>query len=181
MGVDECGLLSTLARLRDDMVQDDYRARNLGWLKAMSSTSGIYQEDKDDPDSFLNDLEASLPAGRKQLTPPLNRFADFSEIDPFLIAAASERSPDLNPLQQSDLAPLISRLTRQDCDEFLLKIITAAQGAIKASQTGQHAGRRARTKSPDLRRIRCGGRVCSADCQPSFRGGRNRSVQRREL
>jgi hypothetical protein len=32
--VDERGLLSTLGRLRDDMLQDDYRALYLAWLKA---------------------------------------------------------------------------------------------------------------------------------------------------
>ncbi|HEX9386299.1 MAG TPA: hypothetical protein VF918_08265 [Anaerolineales bacterium] len=130
--IEERGLLSTLARLRDDFVQGDYRALYLAWLKAMSLESDNYDEDEDDPENFFNDPEPPLPAGLKQLTPPLHSFASFFEIDPFLIAAASERSPSLSSAQQADFAPLISRLTRQECDEFLLKIVSGEAGAIMA-------------------------------------------------
>jgi hypothetical protein len=128
--MEERGLLSTLARLRDDILQGDYRALYLAWLKAMSLESDDYDEDEDDPENFFNDPEPSLPAGLKRLTPQLKAFADFFEIDPFLISAASEHSLDLAPLQQTDFVPLISRLTRQECDEFLLKIVNAELGAI---------------------------------------------------
>jgi len=130
--MEERGLLSTLGRLRDDILQGDYRALYLAWLKTMSQESDDYDEDEDDPDNFFNDPEPPLPAGLKKLTPPLKAFADFFEIDPFLISAASEQSPDLTPLQQADFAPLISRLTRQECDEFLLKIVNTEPGAVTA-------------------------------------------------
>ena len=71
-----------------------------------------------------------MPAGLNQLTPPLKTFADFFEIDPFLVSAASERSPGLTPLRQADFTPLISRLTRQECDEFLLKILNEESGTV---------------------------------------------------
>ena len=128
--IDERGLLSTLARLRDDILQGDYRTLYLAWLKAMTLESGGYDEDEADSDNFFNDPEPALPAGLKQLTPPLNAFMDFFEIDPFLVAAAAELSPSLSPGKQADFAPLISRLTRQECDEFLLKIINAEPGAV---------------------------------------------------
>jgi hypothetical protein len=130
--IEERGLLSTLARLRDDIIQGDYRALYLAWLNAMSQESGEYEEDKADPENFFNDPEPSLPAGLKQLTPPLKAFMDFFDIDPFLVSAAAERSPSLSPAQQADFAPLISRLTRQECDEFLLKIVNAEPGAAAA-------------------------------------------------
>ena len=95
--IDERGLLSTLGRLRDDIMQGDYRALYLAWLKAMRLEATYDDEDEDDPDSLLNDHEPPLPAGLKHLTPPLKRFASFFEVDPFLISAASEQSPDLNP------------------------------------------------------------------------------------
>lgn len=38
--MDERGLLSTLGRLRDDLLQGDYRALYLAWLKSMSLESG---------------------------------------------------------------------------------------------------------------------------------------------
>ena len=86
--------------------------------------------DEDEPDNFFNDPEPALPAGLKQLTTPLNAFMDFFEIDPFLVAAAAKLSPNLSPAQQTDLTLLISRLTCQECDEFLLKIVNAEPGAV---------------------------------------------------
>ena len=130
--MEERGLLSTLTRLRDDILQGDHRALYLAWLKAITLESGYYDEDEEDPDNFFNDPEPRLPAGLKQLTPPLKPFADFFEIDPFLISAASEQSPDLTPIQQADFTSLISSLTRQECDEFLLKILNGEPGAVAA-------------------------------------------------
>ena len=128
--IEERGLLSTLARLRDDIIQSDYCALYIVWLKAMSERSEYY--DEDDPENFFNDPEPPLPAGLKKLTPPLEVLIDFLEIDPFLVAAAAERSPNLLPLKGQDFAPLISRLTRQECDDFLLKIVHAEPGAVAA-------------------------------------------------
>ena len=128
--IDERGLLSTLAHLRDDIIQGDYRILYLAWLKAMTLESGGYDEDEADPDNFFNDPEPALPAGLKQLTPPLNAFMDFFEIDPFLVAAAAELSLSLSSTQQADFAPMISRLTRQECDEFLFKIVNSEPGAV---------------------------------------------------
>jgi len=130
--IEEHGLLSTLARLRDDIIQGDFRALYLAWLKAMSQESGEYEEDEEDPENFFNDPEPSLPAGLKQLTPPLKALIDFFEIDPFLVSAAAEHSPSLSPAQEADFASLISRLTRRECDEFLLKIVNAEPGAVAA-------------------------------------------------
>jgi len=75
--IEERGLLSTLGRLRDDILQGDYRALYLAWLKTMSLESDDYDEDEDDPDNFFNDPEPPLPAGLKKLTPPLKALADF--------------------------------------------------------------------------------------------------------
>ena len=80
-----------------------------------------------------------MPAGLKQFTPPLKRFASFFEIDPFLISAASEPSPDLDPEQDVDFSALIARLTRQECDEFLLKIVNAEPGAVTALRKKLHS------------------------------------------
>ncbi len=53
-------------------------------------------------------------------------------INPFLVAAAAELSPNLSPAQQADFSLLISRLTRPECDEFLLKIVNGEPGAVAA-------------------------------------------------
>ena len=137
--IDERGLLSTLGRLRDDVMQGDYRALYLAWLKAMKMNAAYYDEDEEDPDSLLNDREPPLPAGLNQLTPPLKRFAGFFEIDPFLISAASQASPNPVPQQNVDFSSLIARLTRHECDEFLLKIINAEPGVVAALRKKLHS------------------------------------------
>lgn len=128
--IEERGLLSTLSRLQDDIIQGDYRALYLAWLNAMSQESGEYEEDKEDPENFFNDPEPPLPAGLKQLTPPLKALINFFEIDPFLVSAAAERSPNLSPNQKAVFASLISHLTRPECEEFLLKIVNGEPGAV---------------------------------------------------
>ncbi len=130
--MEERGLLSTLGRLRDDLLQGDYRALYLAWLKTMSLESGDYDEDEDDPENFFSDSEPPVPAGLKRLTPSLQALVDFFEIDPFLVSAAAELSPSLSPAQLADFSPLISRLTRPECDEFLLKIVNGEPGIVAA-------------------------------------------------
>jgi hypothetical protein len=130
--IEERGLLSTLGRLRDDLLQNDYRALYLAWLKTMLLESGYYDEDEDDPENFFSNPEPPVPAGLKQLTPSLQALLDFFEIDPFLVSAAAELSPNLSSVQQADFSPLISRLTRPECDEFLLKIVNGEPGAVVA-------------------------------------------------
>ena len=95
--MDTRGVLSTLSRLRDDILQGDFRALYLAWLKAMSMESDDNEEDEDDPESLSSDPEPPLPAGLRQLTPPLKELIDFFEIDDHLVAAAAQRSPDLSP------------------------------------------------------------------------------------
>jgi len=130
--MDTRGVLSTLSRLRDDILQGDFRTLYLAWLKAMSMESEGSEEDEDDPESLSGDPEPPLPAGLKQLTPALKELIDFFEIDNHLVAAAVQRSPDLSPALDSDYAHLISRLSRPECDGFLLKFANNEPGAAVA-------------------------------------------------
>jgi len=130
--MDTRGVLSTLSRLRDDILQGDFRALYLAWLKAMSMESDDNEEDEDDPESLSSDPEPPLPAGLRQLTPPLKELIDFFEIDDHLVAAAAQRSPDLSPASQVDYARLIRRLSRPECDDFLLKFANNENGTTAA-------------------------------------------------
>ncbi|HSG45788.1 MAG TPA: hypothetical protein VLA72_21810, partial [Anaerolineales bacterium] len=117
--------------MRDDIIQGDYRALYLFWLHIMDVESREYtEEDKVNPDGLFYDPEPPLPVGLKQQSPSLRALIDFFGIDPFLVSAAAERSPGLSPSNQPDFAPLIARLTRQECDEFLLKIVNTEPGAV---------------------------------------------------
>lgn len=127
------GVLSTLARLRDDIIQGDYRALYLAWLKVMELESGEYEdEDDDDPDAFVADREPPLPAGLGQLTAPLKRFVEFFDVDPHLVQAAAAASTESQPASQKDFRPLIARLSRAECDDFILKLVNGEAGALAA-------------------------------------------------
>ena len=122
--------LSTLARLRDDIIQGDHRMLYIAWLNAMTEQADWYEED--DPDNFYNDPEPPVPVGLNELSLPLRTFMDAFEIDPFLVAAAAERSPRLVPLKKTAFDSAISKLSRQEANEFLLKIANAESGAVAA-------------------------------------------------
>ena len=128
----EQGYLSTLSRLRDDIIQGDYRVLYIAWLNAMAETSDWYEEDEDDLDNFYKDPEPPVPAGLNELSLPLRTFVDAFEIDPFLVSAAAERSPSLLPLRKTAFDLAISKLSRSEADEFLIKIANAEPGAAAA-------------------------------------------------
>lgn len=126
--------LSTLSRLRDDIIQGDHRALYIAWLNAMVAASWWYEEDENDPENFYNDPEPPVPAGLNELSLPLRTFMDAFEVDPFLVAAAAERSPRLVPLKKTAFDSAISKLSRQEANEFLLKIANGEAGAVVALQ-----------------------------------------------
>ncbi len=131
---EEQGHLSTLSRLRDDIIQGDYRVLYIAWLNAMAERSYWYEEDEDDPENFYKDIEPPIPAGLKELRLPLRTFVDAFEVDPFLISAAAERSPSLLPLRKTAFDSAINNLSRQEANDFLIKIANAEPGAVAALQ-----------------------------------------------
>jgi len=131
---EEQGHLSTLSRLRDDIIQGDYRVLYIAWHNAMAERSYWYEEDEDDPENFYKDIEPPIPAGLKELRLPLRTFVDAFEVDPFLISAAAERSPSLLPLRKIAFDSAINNLSRQEANDFLIKIANAEPGAVAALQ-----------------------------------------------
>jgi hypothetical protein len=119
--------LSHFVRLRTDLLEGDYRLLYLAWLKAMTSPGdryvdiGLYDEDED-PDSAALVREPPVPPGLKQLSSSLQSFVWVFEIDPFLVQAAAEASPDLKPAEMVDYRQLIERLPRAECDHFLARL-----------------------------------------------------------
>jgi len=124
--------LSTLSRLRDDIIQGDHRVLYIAWLNAMAEQADWYEEDEDDPDNFYLDPEPPVPAGLNELSLPLRVFMDAFKVDPFLVSAAAERSPSLLPLRKTAFDSAISQLSRQEADDFLLNIANAEPGAVAA-------------------------------------------------
>lgn len=104
--------LSSLVRLRDDLMQDDYRVLYLAWLKYSSDCTCQIDE---------TTLEPPVPAGLNELTPALNDFIEICEINPYLVKSAalqSEKQP-----AAIDLSIAINDLSRNECDDYLIKVL----------------------------------------------------------
>jgi len=123
--------LSHFIRLRADLLEGDYRLLYLAWLKAMTFY-GVLDDDEvyedDNPDSPAYDHEPPVPPGLKKLSPALQNFVQIFEIDPFLVQAAAEASPDLKKALTVDYRELIGRLPRAECDDFLTRLAEGDSG-----------------------------------------------------
>ncbi len=130
--------LSHFIRLRADILEGDYRLLYLAWLKAMtldSSSSWFPDDDEyedDDPDYPADDREPPIPPGLKKLSPALQNFVQIFEIDPFLVQAAAEASPDLKEALAVDYANLVSRLSRPECEDYLARLAEGEAGVALA-------------------------------------------------
>ena len=122
--------LSQFIRLRDDILEGDYRLLYLAWLKAMPSYGVPDAEEyaDDDPDHPAYDLEPPLPPGLKKLSPALQSFVRVFEINPFLVQAAAEASPDPKQALAVDYRDLASRLPRAEADDFLARLAGGDSG-----------------------------------------------------
>jgi hypothetical protein len=127
--------LSHFIRLRADLLEGDYRLLYLAWLKAMVFDNPYdddedfddeeYDDEEDTSESQADDLEPPVPPGLKKLSPALQNFVQVFEIDPFLIQAVAEASPDPKKALAIDYRDLVARLPRAECDDFLVRL---AQG-----------------------------------------------------
>lgn len=122
--------LSHFIRLRADLLEGDYRLLYLAWLKAMTMDGDPYADEEydDEPDIAAYDREPPVPPGLKKLSPPLQNFVQIFEIDPFLVQAAAESSPDLKKALAVDYRELISRLPRAECDDILVRLAEGDPG-----------------------------------------------------
>lgn len=147
--------LSHFIRLRADLLEGDYRLLYLAWLKAMTFYGEPYDDEgyeDDDTDIADDDREPPVPSGLKKLSPSLQNFVQVFEIDPFLVQAAAEASPDLKKALAVDYRELIGRLPRAECDDFLARLaegdpgvglaLRKRLGAFLHQEHPQPAGRR---------------------------------------
>lgn len=105
------GWLPAMLSLRDDILQGDYRMLYLAWLGAMEF------------EDLLNSVpEPPVPPGLKNLSPALRSFIDFFEIDGMLVRVAAEASGQRQAESQDWLQQAISRLSKEECDAFLLRL-----------------------------------------------------------
>jgi hypothetical protein len=147
--------LSHFIRSRADLLEGDFRLLYLAWLKAMAMYGDPYDDEDnedDEPDFAAYDREPPVPPGLKKLSPPLQNFVQVFEIDPFLVQAAAEASPDLKKALSVDYRELIKHLSRAECDDFLVRLaegdpgaglaLRKRLGAFQPQERPQPAGRR---------------------------------------
>jgi len=113
------GWLDRLAPLRVDLLNGDYRALYLVWLKVL-----------DFEDVLETVPEPPVPPGLGRLTPALESLIDFFEIDESMVRAAAQASAAADTPSDAWLRQAIARLGREECDAFLLRL---AQGEPNVS------------------------------------------------
>jgi len=113
---DGSGWMASLTPLRSDLLDGDWRCLYLAWLAAIET------------ESLPNDAtEPPVPAGLRNLSAPLQAFADFIGIDTELIEVAAERSGPRAATEPSTdaLKKWVRSLAVAKKEELLLRI---AQG-----------------------------------------------------
>lgn len=122
--------LSDFLPLRAALLEGDYRLLYLAWLKEMTFFGEPVEDEGED--SRAHDVEPPVPPGLKTMTPPLENFIRAFDIDPYLVQAAAEGSPDLQPKPMVDYREVVSRLPRPECDDFLARIAGGDAAAAMA-------------------------------------------------
>lgn len=104
--------LPSLVRLRDSILNEDYRVLYLAWLKYNSDCA--YH-------SYMQIKEPILPNGLNELTPALNDFIEIFDVNKELVESAAQMSKKFS--LSGDLSQEIKKLSREDCDYFLTQVL----------------------------------------------------------
>lgn len=122
--------LSGFIRLRDDLIEGDYRLLYLAWLKAMTFSEGLV--DDYGSEIFYPEDEPPVPAGLKKLSPSLKHFVNVFDLDPFLVQAAAEKSKSQASPTPMNYSKLVIRLPREESNAFLAALAEGKPGVAPA-------------------------------------------------
>lgn len=111
------GTLDGVAGLYSDIMQGDYRAFYLAWLRAIQGGTEYNDEFADDT------LEPPVPLGLDTLSPALTDFVALFEVDEDLIAAAAKGSGSPAPTTQVDPATALAALSKEECVDYLQRFL----------------------------------------------------------
>lgn len=107
------------------------------------SLSEAEEEDLDDAAAMPNQAPPPVPANLARLTPALQAFIDFFEIDPDLVAAAQSISPKAKTATP-DFSLLIAGLPETEKNAWLLRLVNVPGFKAKMSALrGQYARKKA--------------------------------------
>jgi hypothetical protein len=108
------GDLGKLIPIREQIMQGDYRALYLSWLKAVSM---------EDPEEDNPETEPPIPTGLGKLNSSHQAFIEFFDLDEHLVKAAAKASPELQPASIAPLEKALLQLTRKECVTFLRQVL----------------------------------------------------------
>lgn len=114
MWVESDGDLDKLIPIREQILQGDYRALYLSWLKAVSL---------ENPEEYNSEIEPPIPAGLGKLNSSQQAFIEFFELDEHLVKAAAKASPELQPASSAPLEKALTQLSRNECVTFLRQVL----------------------------------------------------------
>ncbi|MBL8878531.1 MAG: hypothetical protein JNG88_05365 [Phycisphaerales bacterium] len=111
---DGTGWMASLAALRAELLDGDWRSLYLAWLL------NIQFESLDD-----DEREPPVPAGLGALSAPCDSLVDFLHIDRTLLAVAAEQSPPLaaRDTSEGEWRGLVADLSAAEKDDMLLRFI----------------------------------------------------------
>ncbi|WP_404790416.1 hypothetical protein [Altericista sp. CCNU0014] len=111
---DEGVPLGGLVALREDLLQGDFRALYLAWLR-----SGFSEDTAADPEEMV---EPPIPPNLKKLSPALKELADFFLVDEDLIAAAATESTSAQATSEP-VEEWLAALSDAERNHYLLRAI----------------------------------------------------------
>ncbi len=109
------GWLSRLLPLRDELLSGDLRLLYLAWLRAAPNHVEYGLEE--------NPLEPPVPPNLGQLSDAQQAFVELVELDTDLVTAAAQASPSQKAAPEPPLEKLLSKLSKAEQQEFLLKLV----------------------------------------------------------
>lgn len=110
------GLLGPLLPLRQSLLENDFRALYLGWLKCAQTLHDMGEE-------VAQKREPPVPPNLSKLTPPLRALIDFLELDGDLVKSAARTShivPACGPVEYEKLLDQLPEVQRR---EFLQRLL----------------------------------------------------------
>ena len=130
----EGGSLGQYLPIREQIMQGDYRALYLAWLKVAVPFAGDssaedqedeYDDEEDDRDDDMawDGPEPPVPPGLRQLDAGLQALANFLDLDESLIRVAAQTSGKLSAVDNAQLKEALPKLNRAECEAYLTRVL----------------------------------------------------------
>lgn len=117
--IDSDRMLDRLSTLREQIMQGDYRALYLAWLRSV-----VNEEDADEIE------EPPVPTGLGKLDSGLRALNEFFGLDAHLVSAAADSTAQVESTPEADLNAAIPNLSREEIEAHLADIVRGEAGAV---------------------------------------------------